>query len=316
MATNSNFQLNYGQLNYGYPLGSFVTTGARPTFSAEAEHAATTALMSGLMQSVYDLAGELRGMGPIAHQLLHEVGEPTLQQRLQQAVTMISELQDSLSAARDSHVYAQVTKLGITDESRDLQLHIGCGGHHLPGWINLDNYPAPLAVNLDNGLPLPNNSSRYVFLSHLLEHLFYPNQSHQLLAEIQRVLQPGGIVRIVVPDIEQCINAYVIEDEAFFESRRKHWTWLPKDMTRLESFLAYAGAGPNPESLFESHKFGYDFETLRHCLLRVGFTNVRRCRFQDSPHEALRVDHASSNADARHSGGHYSLFVEAEKAGG
>ena len=164
------------------------------------------------------------------------------------------------------------------------------------------------------GLPVPNQSTRYVFLSHLLEHLFYPEQSHGLLDEIKRVLQPGGVVRIVVPDIEQCINAYVNDDPAFFADRRKHWTWLPSDLTRLESFLAYAGVGPNPHQLFENHKFGYDFETLRNCLARIGFVNIRRCRFQESPHENLRVDYASSNAQAQHRDGHYSLFVEAQTA--
>jgi predicted SAM-dependent methyltransferase len=165
---------------------------------------------------------------------------------------------------------------------------------------------------LEWGLPLPDSSARYVFLSHLLEHLFYPAQSHRLLDEICRVLQPGGIVRIVVPDIEQCINAYVTNDQAFFADRGKHWTWLPDDTTRLERFLSYAGVGPNPQHLFDSHKFGYDFETLQRCLTRAGFVNIRRCQYQTSEHEALRVDHASANANAQHAGGHYSLFVEAE----
>ncbi|HEX5049438.1 MAG TPA: hypothetical protein VFX89_20170 [Gammaproteobacteria bacterium] len=39
---------------------------------------------------------------------------------------------------------------------------------------------------------------------------------------------------------------------------------------------------------------------------------MRRCAYQRSPHAALRVDHASSNASAEHGQGHYSLFVEAE----
>ena len=303
------------RLNYTYELGSFSTTVTRLPQSAEADHTESTQIVAALMQSAYDLAGELRGMGPAAHQLLRRQNEPSLKQRLNNLLTTINNIRSEIAAVRAPHVYRQLKALGIGEHSRDLQVHLGCGGHHIPGWINLDNYPAPLAVNLQQGVPLPNKSARYVFLSHLLEHLFYPDQAHCLLDEIKRVLQPGGVVRIVVPDIEQCIDAYVNNDRGFFEDRRKHWTWLPDDMTRLESFLAYAGAGPNPQHLFENHKFGYDFETLHGCLLRAGFVNIRRCGFQQSSHEPLRVDYASSNANAQHGGEHYSLFVEAEVPG-
>jgi predicted SAM-dependent methyltransferase len=305
------------QLNYayepGYEVASFNTAQPVTQPTAENDHAATTQLIAALMQSAYDLAGELRGLGPMAHTLLRQPDAPSLRQRVADVLTAINDLQAEVEAARDPYLYQQLHALGIDEHSRELAVHIGCGGHHLPGWINLDNHPAPLAINLAWGLPLPTGSARFVFLSHLLEHLFYPAQSHRLLHEIQRVLQPGGVVRIVVPDIEQCINAYVNNDAAFFAARRQHWTWLPEDVTNLESFLAYAGAGPTPEHLFEHHKFGYDFETLKRCLERAGFINIRRCSYQSSKHNALRVDHASANASAQHGDGHYSLFVEAER---
>ncbi|HTE39995.1 MAG TPA: methyltransferase domain-containing protein [Steroidobacteraceae bacterium] len=274
------------------------------------DHDASLQSVASLLQSAYDLAGELRGLGPAVHKMAALQGA-SIRQRLDSIAGAVQALQADLAEARGPLLARQLQNLGIDERSHDLQIHIGCGGHHLPGWINLDNYPAPLAVNLDWGIPLPDSSARFVFLSHLLEHLFHPVQSHRLLDEIRRVLKPGGIVRIVVPDIEQCIAAYVHKDAAFFAARRDHWTWLPEDMTRLESFLAYSGVGPTPEHLFEHHKFGYDFETLGRCLERVGFQAVRRCGFQASPHETLRVDHASSNASAQHGGGHYSLFVEA-----
>jgi SAM-dependent methyltransferase len=302
-------EFNYStQLPYHFEL-----TPAPPPTPA-ADHAATTQLVAAMMQSVYDLAGELRGLGPVAHTLLRQPGEPTLRQRVAGVLRAINALRAEIEAVRNPHIYAQLQALGVNEYSRELSIHIGCGGHHLPGWINLDNYPAPLAINLAWGLPLPPGSARHVFVSHLLEHLFYPAQSHRLLDEIRRVLQPGGIVRIVVPDIEQCLNAYVNNDVTFFTDRRKYWTWLPEDLTQLESFLTYAGVGPTPEYLFENHKFGYDFATLKRCLERTGFVNIRRCKYQGSPHKALRVDHASENASAQHSGGHYSLFVEAEVA--
>jgi SAM-dependent methyltransferase len=267
--------------------------------------------VSALLRAVYDLAGELRGLGPAAH-TLHDKGvSPPLRERLAALLRDVHELERDLASIRAPFLAPQLRALGIDERSTELKVHIGCGGHELDGWINVDNHPAPLAINLDWGLPLPDRSARYVFLAHLLEHLFHPKQSGLLLAEIRRVLAPGGVVRIVVPDIAKYLRAYAREDDAFFADRRRH-SRLPEDITNLESFLAYAGVGPDPEALFDHHKFGYDFATLSRCLERAGFVNVRRCAYQCSPHAVLRVDHASSNASAKHGDEHCSLFVEAE----
>ena len=305
---SAKMQISYSTHISGYSLGSSQVAHE----VAQRDHAAATGMVGSLMESAYELASELRGMGPTAHDLHRERHGVALRERLADVLRTINDLQSDLAILHGTVLSRQLQALGIDERSSDLKVHIGCGGRELPGWINVDNYPAPLAVNLDWGLPFPDRSAQYVFLAHLLEHLFYPAQSGHLLAEIHRVLAPGGIVRIVVPDIEQCMQAYVNHDEAFFAARRRHWTWLPADATNLESFLAYAGAGPAPAYLFEHHKFGYDFATLERCLQRAGFTSVRRCGYQRSPHAPLRVDDASGDASAKHGEQHYSLFVEAQ----
>ena len=299
------------ETRYSVELQGYSLSGAPPQNLALQDHAAATRLADALVASLYELAGELRGMGPAAHELMRVRQNVSLRARLEGVARAVQTLQADLAALRGAVLVKQLDALDIHGRSSELKVHIGCGGHELPGWINIDNHPAPLAINLDWGLPLPDRSARYVFVSHLLEHLFHPGQAGHLLAEIRRVLMPGGIARIVVPDIEQCLRAYVAGDETFFADRRRHWTWLPEDMTHLESFLAYAGAGPWPDHLFEHHKFGYDFVTLKRCLERAGFASVRRCAYQQSPHQELRVDHASSNASAKTGEQHYSLFVEA-----
>ena len=84
--------------------------------------------------------------------------------------------------------------------------------------------------------------------------------------ELKRVIAPRGVLRIVVPDIEQCIEAYTANDRRFFDSRRETWSWWPEKTTRLEDFLTYSGVGAEPAYLFEAHKYGYDFETLAKAL--------------------------------------------------
>jgi len=293
-------------------LGILVEGDAIPDPAPEAEHFASEPAMASLIDSVYRLASDLRGLGPAAHEGLHDHAELTLRERIESLLACVDSLRSDLAALRVPVVKRQLNALGVKPDSRDLRLHIGSGGFDLPGWVNIDSWPAPLAISLDWGLPFASASSRFVFLSHLLEHLFYSGQSQHLLEEIRRVLQPGGVVRIVVPDIGQCIDAYAANDTEFFANRQAHWSSSVDNPTRLEQFLSYAGAGPGPSQLIESHKYGYDFETLQRCLLRAGFVNVRRCNYQSSAFAELRVDHASLNAHARNGERHYSLFVEAD----
>ena len=73
------------------------------------------------------------------------------------------------------------------------------------------------------------------------------------------------------------------------------------------------GAGAEPAYLFESHKYGYDFETLSRVLTDAGFGAVVRSNYMESAHEALRVDDISAVANAKYGDRYYSLFVEARR---
>lgn len=264
-----------------------------------------------LARSAYELACDVMGLGPHAESELAARTGVGLERRLLAMLASVDGLRHALAALRGDWVAKQLQALGVDPAARGLKLHIGCGPGHLEGWVNIDVHPAPLAMNVQWGLPFADRSVERVFVSHLLEHLYFPNDATKFLGELKRVLAPGGQVRIVVPDVEQCIEAYASRDASFFASRRETWEWWPENPTRLEDFLAYAGAGPDPGYLFEAHKFGYDFETLGKLLADCGFTHVRRSEFMASDDPALRVDSVSSVAGARYGERYYSLFVEA-----
>lgn len=64
------------------------------------------------------------------------------------------------------------------------------------------------AVDLSQGIPFPDQSFSVVYHSHFLEHL--PKQAAvDLLRECCRVLIPGGVIRVVVPDLEQIVRTYL-----------------------------------------------------------------------------------------------------------
>ncbi|MEP6632635.1 MAG: methyltransferase domain-containing protein [Luteimonas sp.] len=291
-----------------------------PTAGGQAEdalaqaHDRSRAHLATLAQDVYELSCDVSGLGPHAEAALAQSTGIGLEQRLQSVAAAINALRSELAEVRAPYLAAQLQTLSITPQSNDLKLHIGCGPYHLQDWVNIDIHPAPLATNVMWGLPFADGAVRLVYLSHMLEHLFYPNDAQPFLADIHRVLAPGGAVRIVVPDIAACIDAYRSRDAVFFAERRQHWGGRDSNPTPLEDFLAYAGAGPDPAYLFEAHKFGYDFETLERALQRAGFVQIERSAHMQSRVPEFQVDHLSETASATYGGRHYSLFVEARKA--
>ncbi|KHK02922.1 glycosyltransferase [Desulfovibrio sp. TomC] len=90
-------------------------------------------------------------------------------------------------------------------------LNLGCGGTHHPAWTNIDFTPMPpdvLGYDLGREIPFPDNTFQAVYHSHLLEHL--PKRTAPLfLAQCLRVLQPGGVLRLAVPDLEGIARAYL-----------------------------------------------------------------------------------------------------------
>jgi|694.fasta_scaffold85269_3 predicted SAM-dependent methyltransferase len=90
-------------------------------------------------------------------------------------------------------------------------VNLGCGRTVHPAWVNLDLVPAVPGVvrhNLTFGLPFRNDEVDAIYHSHVLEHL-RPEQGTKLLQECFRALRPGGVLRIVVPDLEQIAQLYL-----------------------------------------------------------------------------------------------------------
>ena len=91
------------------------------------------------------------------------------------------------------------------------KLNLGCGTRFHPGWINVDLIPsAPgiLCHDLRRPLPFPDNSFDIVYHSHILEH-FSREDGLRFLGECYRVCRPGGVIRVVVPDLEKKARLYL-----------------------------------------------------------------------------------------------------------
>jgi len=95
-------------------------------------------------------------------------------------------------------------------------LNIGCGKHFHEAWTNIDLVsvsPSVRAYDLRKGLPYADNSYDAVYTSHVLEHLS-PADARSSLREQFRVLKRGGIIRVVVPDLEGVVREYLRQLES------------------------------------------------------------------------------------------------------
>jgi SAM-dependent methyltransferase len=278
--------------------------------SAAHAHARSCAHLNALARQMYDLSADVQGLGEYGETAMRATGAG-LERRLLALGAAVNGLRRDLAALRAPYLTEQFAALEPAGGA--LALHIGCGPVHLAGFVNIDIAPAPLSMNVLWGLPFEDNSARVVYLSHLLEHLFYPIDVMALFAEIRRVLQPGGLVRIVVPDMAKCVKAYATGDSDFFAARRELFSWWPSDASALENFLTYAGVGPEPTTLFAAHKYGYDYATLSAALGRAGFEAIVQSQFQASQDPSLHIEHLSEAARWQAGGEYLSLFVEARK---
>ena len=97
-------------------------------------------------------------------------------------------------------------------QSKKLSLiNLGCGTRFHPDWVNIDKYPVNqnvMAHDFRQSLPFADNTFDVVYHSHVLEH-FSRTEGKIFLKECFRICKPGGIIRIVVPDLENIVRSYL-----------------------------------------------------------------------------------------------------------
>ena len=90
-----------------------------------------------------------------------------------------------------------------------IKLDIGCGSKKKDGFIGMDreDFGQEVLWNIDNGLPFPDGSVEYIYMSHFVEHLD-ERQIENLFVEMTRILQDGGIIEARCPHDKTVIKYY------------------------------------------------------------------------------------------------------------
>ena len=90
-----------------------------------------------------------------------------------------------------------------------MKLDIGCGAAPREGFVGIDRKLGREAFPLTlDGEPMPDESVEEIVASHVLEH-FPHGQVDAVLTEWIRVLQPGGVLRIAVPNLKWIATNYL-----------------------------------------------------------------------------------------------------------
>jgi SAM-dependent methyltransferase len=200
-------------------------------------------------------------------------------------------------------------------------VNIGCGLSIAPGWINIDNSPnarlakfqllrwmlwkvgllsdfhykvawpdSILIHDARKKLPFAASSIDYVYTSHFLEHNSL-DDARKIVSNVFRILKPGGVLRVVVPDLALGARQYL-------DALQMN----PSDSDAAREFLDWMQLGY--PGVRDPHLWMYDAPSLISILTDTGFVNVTVCDFKKG-----RVP----DCDILDSRPNDSLHVEAEK---
>jgi SAM-dependent methyltransferase len=184
-----------------------------------------------------------------------------------------------------------------------------------------------LCHNLSSGIPFGSETVDVVYHSHFLEHLDRAD-ALRFLAEVKRVLKPGGIHRIVVPDFEVLCRRYLThidEGDQVGDAAKLHDKYI-SDI--IEQSIRKTAAGASRQNAFvylleaailgdarrrgETHQWMYDRITLANFLLEAGYSRTILQLFNSS----LIPNWNRYALDSNSEGGPYqqdSLYLEAMK---
>ena len=178
-----------------------------------------------------------------------------------------------------------------------IKINMGCGWRNFGSdWIHIDggDYDHLDYNNITHLQNFDDNSVDLIYASHVLEY-FDRQEVINVLKEWQRVLRPGGVLRLAVPDFDSMARLYI-------------------EGTPLDRFLGplYGKIQMSEKTVY--HKTVYDFDSLNNILVLCNFKNIKKYDWRQTEH-AMFDDHSQAYIPHmdKENGTLISLNIECEK---
>jgi predicted SAM-dependent methyltransferase len=169
-----------------------------------------------------------------------------------------------------------------------IRLHIG-GRERTPGWTVLDIVPGPHVDIIGNCADLgqiADGACAAIYASHVIEHLGYDRDLPRTLEGFHRVLAPGGLLMVSVPDLDALCRLFTRPDLA------------PEDRFMVMRMM-FGGR----IDAHDVHLVGLNGEFLSVYLMKAGFADLRRVEgfglFHDTSTMVFKGTPISLNIAAR-----------------
>lgn len=153
-----------------------------------------------------------------------------------------------------------------------MKLHLGCGKRYVPGFVHVDLADFPHIDHRSDVRRLPmfeNEIAELIYACHVIEY-FDRSEVHDVLREWYRILKPGGVLRVAVPDFAALVEVY-----------RRHGDLALVHGPLYGRIEIPTESGPR----VVYHRTVHDFDSLRSTLEAAGFLNVRRYDWRQTIHK-------------------------------
>ena len=164
---------------------------------------------------------------------------------------------------------------------KKLKINLGSGHWKFDGWVNVDidhDSQPDVVANLAAELPFADGAARLMHTEDFIDQLEL-EKAAAFLRECHRVLAPGGILRVLTPDMQKLAQLYLNEPQRLEE--------LWKNFVGSPLALDTAGEIFNIGMRFAGHTFLYDAETFQALATSCGF-EARQVEYQQSAEFELR----------------------------
>lgn len=133
---------------------------------------------------------------------------------------------------------------GVEIHPGSLRLNIGCGKRRYDGWVNIDSQKSDLDCDV-RSIPLPDGCASEAMAIHVFEHI-WRSEALATLREWHRLLAPGGLLVLELPDFLKCCKNVVagMTDQygrqgiygdltVEHEHHLHHWGYVPAEVIGL-----------------------------------------------------------------------------------